>query len=78
MTVIRNNSIIYTVSVLIMSMVACFIFLITGTRRVVPIKIFLSKDLAPVSEMIIVSSTSSICSSSLCWCCVRGLLTGWN
>ena len=27
--------------------------------------------------MCIVSSISSICSSSVCWCCVPGLLIGW-
>ena len=65
--VIRKNSIIYTVSVLIASMAASIIFLSAGTRRVFPVEIFLNRDVVPLSAMCIVSSTSSICSSSFCW-----------
>ena len=46
-----NNSIIYTVSVLIASMAASIIFLSAGTRRVFPVEIFLSRDVAPVSAI---------------------------
>ena len=60
--VIRNNNIIYTLSVLI----ASIIFLSAGTRRVFPVEIFLIRDVEPVSAMCIVSCTSSICSSSFC------------
>ena len=49
-----NNSIIYTVSVLIASMVASIIFLSAGTRRVFPVEILLSSDVAPVSAMFLV------------------------
>ena len=76
--VIRNTSIIYTVSVLITSMAASIMFLSTGTRRVFPFEIFLGRDVAPVSAMRIVFSASSICSSLFCWCCVCGMLIGWN
>ena len=51
-------------------MAASIIFLSAGTRRVFQVEIFLSRDVAPVSAMCIVSSTSSICSSSFCWCFV--------
>ena len=78
MAVIRENSIIYTVSVLIASMAASIIFLRAGTRRVFPAEILLSSDVAPLSVMCIVSSTSSICSSSVSWCCICGLLIGWH
>ena len=64
--VIRSNSIIYTVSVLIASMAASIIFLSAGTIRVFPVEIFLGRDVAPVNEICIVSSASSICSSSFC------------
>ena len=76
--VLRKNSIVYTVSVLIASMAASIIFLSACTRRVFPVEIFLSRDLAPLRAMCIVSSSSSICSSSVCWCCVCGLLIGWH
>ena len=39
------------------------IFLSAGTRRVFPVEIFLNRDVAPVSAICMVSSTSSICSS---------------
>ena len=55
--------IIVTVSVLISPMAASIIFLGACTRRVFPVDIFLSKDVAPVSATCIVSSTSSVCSS---------------
>ena len=58
--VIRNNIIIYTVSVLIVFMAASIIFLSAGSRRVFPVEIFLSRDGAPMSAMFIVSSTSSL------------------
>ena len=77
MSMIRAVISIYTVSVLIASMAASIIFLSACTRRVFPVEIFLSRDVAPLSAMCIVSSTSSICSSSVCWCCVCGLLIGW-
>ena len=64
------------VSVLIVSMASFIIFLSAGTRRVFPVEILLSRDVSPVTAMCIVSSTSSICSSSVC--CVVTLLTGWN
>ena len=64
--VIRNSSIIYTVSLLIAYMAVSIIFLSAGTRRVFPSEIFHSRDVAQVSEMCIVSSTSFICSSSFC------------
>ena len=51
-------------------MAESIIFLGAGTRRVFPVEIILSSDVAPVSTMCIVSSTSSICSVSVCWCCV--------
>ena len=57
--VIRKNSIIYTLSVLMVSMAASLIFLSVGTRRVYPVEIFLSRDVAPMSAMCIVSSASS-------------------
>ena len=72
-----NNIIIYTVNALLASMVDSIIFLSAGTRRVFPVEIFLSRDVAPVSAMFIASSTSSICPSMLCWCYVCGLLLGW-
>ena len=75
--VIINNIIIYTVSALISSRAAFIIFFSAGTRRVFPVEIFLSRDVAPVSAMFIVSSTSSIYLSLFCWCCVCGLLLGW-
>ena len=43
-----------------------------------PVEILLSRDVAPLSEMCIVSNTSSICSSSVYWGCVCGLLIGWH
>ena len=48
---------------LIASMAASIIFLSAGTRRVFPAEIFLNRDVAPVSAICMVSSTSSICSS---------------
>ena len=42
-------------------MATSIIFLSAGTRRVFPVEIFLSRDVAPVSAICIVSSTSSIC-----------------
>ena len=63
------------VSVLIASMAASIIFLRAGTRRVFPVEIFLSREVAPLSAICIVSSTSSIC-SSFCCCFVCILLTG--
>ena len=63
--VIRSKSVIYTVSVLITSMAASIIFS-ACTRRVFPLEILLSRDVAQVSAMCIVSSTSSVCSSSAC------------
>ena len=54
-------------------MAASIIFLGAGTRRVFPAEIFLTRDVAQVSAMFIVSGTSSICSSLLCWC-VCGLV----
>ena len=74
----RNNSIIFTVSVLIASMAASIIFLSADTRRVFPVEILLSRNVAPVSAMCIVSITWSICSSAVCWCCVCGFLIGWH
>ena len=74
--VIRKNS-IYTVSVLIASMADSSIFLSECTRRVLPVYIFLTRDVAPPSAVCIVSSTSSISSSSVCWGCVCDLLIGW-
>ena len=64
------------ISALISSMGASIIFLSAGTRRVFPVEILMSRDIAPVNAMCIVSSTSSICSSPVC--CVCALLTGWN
>ena len=64
--VIRNNGIICTVSALIASMAYSIIFLGASIRRVFPSVIFLSRDVAPVSAMCIVSSTSSICSTLFC------------
>ena len=52
--VIKNKIIIYTVSVLIASMIASIIFLSAGTRRVFSVEIFLCRDVAPVSAMFIV------------------------
>ena len=72
-----KNIIIYRVSALIGSMAASIIFLSAGTRRVFSVEIFLIMDVAPVTAMFIVSSTSSICSSLFCWCCVCGLLLIW-
>ena len=46
--VIRNKSIIYTVSVLTTSMAASIIFFRGSTRRVFPVEILLSSDVAPV------------------------------
>ena len=66
-----NNIIIYTVSALIASMAASIIFLSAGTTRVFPVELFLSRDVALVSVMYIVSS---ICPSMFCWCCVCGLV----
>ena len=51
--------------VLIASMASSIIFLSAGTRRGFPVEV-LSRDVSPVSAMCIVSSTSSICSSSIC------------
>ena len=56
-------------------MAASIIFLRAGTRRVFPVEIFLSREVAPLSAICIVSSTSSIC-SSFCCCFVCILLTG--
>ena len=58
-----TNYIMYTVSVFIASMAASIIFLSVGTRRVFPAEIFLNRDVASVSAICMVSSTSSICSS---------------
>ena len=69
--------IIYTVSVLIASMAVSIIFLSAGSRRVFPVEFLLGSDVAPVSAMWIVSSTSSICSSSVSWCCVFMWLADW-
>ena len=77
-SLLRKNNIIYTASVFISSMAASIIFLSAGTRRVFPVEILLSRDVAPVSVMCIVASTSSICSIAVCWCCVCGLLIGWH
>ena len=63
---------LFCLSVLIASMADSNIFLSAGTRRAFPVEILLSRDVA----MCIVSSTSSLCSSSVC--CVSGLLTCWN
>ena len=41
-----------------------------------PVKILLIRDVAPVSAMFIVSSTSSICFFLVC--CVCSMLNGWN
>ena len=46
--VVRNNSIIYTVSVLIPPMAASITFLSAGTGRVLPAEILLSRYVAPV------------------------------
>ena len=75
----RNNfpSSAYTVSELIASMAASIIFLSACSRRVFPVEIFLSRDVTPLSAIFIVSSTSSICFSSVCWWRVCGLLIGW-
>ena len=76
--VIRNNSIIYTVSVLVASIAASILLLSAGTRRVFPVEIILSRYVAQVSAMCIVSSILSNCSSSVCSCGVCGLLIGWH
>ena len=47
------------------------------TIRVFPVEVFLSRDVAPVSAICIVSSTSYNCSSSFCWCFACSLPTGW-
>ena len=47
----------------ITSIAASIIFLSTNTRRMFLVEIFLSRDVAPLRAMCIVSSTSSICSS---------------
>ena len=64
-----NNRIIYTISVLI----ASIIFLSVGTRRVFQVELLLSSYVVPLSAMCIVSSTPSICSALVC-----GLLIGWH
>ena len=43
---IRDNIITYTVSVLIAHMASYIIFLSAGTRRVFPVEVFLSRDVA--------------------------------
>ena len=60
---------------LIASMAASIIFLSAGTRRVFTAEIFLNRDVAPVSAIWMVSSTSSIC-SSFSWRIACGLPAG--
>ena len=47
LAVIGNNSIIYTLSVLIASMAASIIFLSASIRRVFPVELLLSSDVKP-------------------------------
>ena len=53
MTVMRKNSILYKMNVLISSMAVSIIFSIAGTRRVLPVEIFLSSDVATVMQCVL-------------------------
>ena len=59
-----NNYVFYTLRVLIASMDAS-IFLSACTRPLFPVEIFISRDVAQVSAMCIVSSTCPSCCSSM-------------